>query len=370
MRGDRLRVGIVEVYCGASGKMGFYNNQEIGIARALKKRGYQVIIFYPDKAIKIPREKEIEEDIKIVDCPAKTIGVHSFYDWDILCRYSIDLVQIGSDDQMAVPSLVQFCQKQGILFYHYLGAVESCSENKVKRWMCNILSKRNLNIYKKSKCFVKTGYLYKRLKYLGVTGMEMMPVGLDLSIIPKIEGSIEEVRQSLGLPIGKQVILFVGRIDVYKKPMDFIRVMERLDDRSYYVIIGDGALADEFKRALSRVESSRYRWIKQIPNKDIHKYYLASDYFLNLNREEIFGMSILEAMYQGCTVIAMHAPGPDMIIENERAGFLTDSVEEMVQILTRGDKIKRKVAREHIMEHFIWDKTVDPVCRWIEKKKR
>ena len=34
------KFGIVELYCGNSGKRGFYNNQEIGLSKAMKKKGY------------------------------------------------------------------------------------------------------------------------------------------------------------------------------------------------------------------------------------------------------------------------------------------------------------------------------------------
>ena len=36
---------ILELYCGGSGKLGFYNSQELGLARALKKSGMQVTMY-------------------------------------------------------------------------------------------------------------------------------------------------------------------------------------------------------------------------------------------------------------------------------------------------------------------------------------
>ena len=42
-----MRIGIVELYYGESGKKGFYNNQELGVAKAFKAKGYEIIVFYP-----------------------------------------------------------------------------------------------------------------------------------------------------------------------------------------------------------------------------------------------------------------------------------------------------------------------------------
>lgn len=88
------------------------------------------------------------------------------------------------------------------------------------------------------------------------------------------------------------------------------------------------------------------------------KYYMASDYFVNLNSGEIFGMSILEAMFYRLTVIALSAPGPSYIINNGINGYLVDSDAEIVDMLS-GDNVKRtgNEAHDRIMKSFTWDST-------------
>ena len=79
----------------------------------------------------------------------------------------------------------------------------------------------------------------------------------------------------------------------------------------YAVIIGQGALSGELTRQLEEAGlASRCRLIAQLPNEQVHIYYHACDAFVNLNENEIFGMSLLEAMYAGCPPVARHAPGP------------------------------------------------------------
>ena len=40
-----MKFGIVDTYCGASGQKGFYNSQELGLARAMKPLGYEPVVF-------------------------------------------------------------------------------------------------------------------------------------------------------------------------------------------------------------------------------------------------------------------------------------------------------------------------------------
>ena len=43
----RKRWAILELYCGESGKIGFYNSQELGLARALREKEIETTIVYP-----------------------------------------------------------------------------------------------------------------------------------------------------------------------------------------------------------------------------------------------------------------------------------------------------------------------------------
>ena len=42
-----LTIAIPQLYCGASGKKGAYNRQEVGLARALAAQGRRAVVLYP-----------------------------------------------------------------------------------------------------------------------------------------------------------------------------------------------------------------------------------------------------------------------------------------------------------------------------------
>lgn len=360
--------GIVQLYCGKSGEKGFYNNQEIGLARALRKFGCRTVIIYPKTDIAARQEEQIEADIRIVYVPAKAIGVHARYDWKVLVEYGIQAAQIGSDNQLFAPSLVKFCDRHHIPIYNYVGTTQSDTNNPLKRQIMNMLYQRNCRMLKKYACFAKTEYIRKALMRLGVTHARVVPVGLDTSIIPAVTEDVDRIKEELNIPKGKKIILFVGRIDEYKRPLDAFRLFQKLDDGYYLVMIGTGKLDDQLELLLCHARDlERINWIKKISNEKIHLYYAVSDYFINLNKNEIFGMSILEAMYQGCTAVVHHAPGPDSIIENGCSGYLVDSDEEMLQVILQGQHLDGKKVRERVEKNFLWDTSAEIIYEWLKE---
>ena len=46
-----MRIAILELYCGKSGKSGYYNSQEIGLAKAYAGMGHNVFVVLPNNKI-------------------------------------------------------------------------------------------------------------------------------------------------------------------------------------------------------------------------------------------------------------------------------------------------------------------------------
>ena len=361
-----MRVGLVELYCGESGKIGYYNSQELGLAKALVKRGCEVCIFMPNVSAKELKEEILSEGIIYVSCPAKSIGIHSWYDWNIIKKYNLDIVQVGADNQLFAPNLMRFLHKNHIKAYCYIGTVESDSSNPLKKKLLSTLFKRNIREYKRTQIFVKTESVANSLKEKGINNYVLSPVGLDTEIIPDTTGMKDIIREKYCIDSNDKVILFVGRIEEYKRPFELLNLAEYLKTISMKIIvIGTGSLDDELDR---RIEQAGLDDVfireKKIPNKEIHGYYSMADYFVNFNDAEIFGMSILEAMYQGCTVIANEAPGPNQIIENNVSGYLVDKSEDMAKIILEGKKLNEYDIKNRIDSSFSWDSMAHKIIDW------
>jgi len=364
------RFAIVRLYCGKSGAKGFYNSQEIGLSKAMVKLGYHCFVFYPDINNNVISEEIICEGVKVINVPAKHIGNHSKFNWSILKEYNIDVAEIESDNQIFAPELFDFCGKNKILAFSYIGVTNSDSKGGIKQFLMRLLFKKNADIYRQHMNFSKTEKVRQELNNLGIDRVKVAPVGLDISIIPKVEESYDEIKANNGIPIEKKIVVFVGRLDEYKRPEYMLDLIHSLPIQFYGIMIGDGDKSECIDEKIDRLKlNSRVKRIKRIPNEKIHQYYKIADYFVNFNDNEIFGMSILEAMYQGCNVIAFHAPGPDEIIENKKSGFLVNSLDEMQSIIMDGLCLSGDCIKRRVEEHFTWEATAIIFDEWIRNQE-
>lgn len=368
-----LTIAIPQLYCGASGKKGAYNRQEVGLARALAAQGCRAVVLYPAVGADAIETEEPAPGVKVLYVPAKAWRVHAFYStWQPLLDEQVDAVHVMGDNSLGVPGLYRFCKEHGIFFYSQLGAVRSDAHNPAVRAVMNLLCRRNLAIYRKTPTYAKTLAVQNTLEECGVPCAGVLPVGLDTAIIPEVRGTKPELRAKLGLDPDAQLLLFVGRLDIYKRPMDIVPLLAALPENWQAVVIGNGALAGELRGEM-QAAGLDHRWvhIPSVPNTEVHAYYHACDVFVNFNDHEIFGMSLLEAMYAGCVPVARHAPGPDQIIEDGVSGLLLDGDAEVFAAGVQAaacNAAMGKAARRRIREHFLWDNSARTVLTMLQQE--
>ena len=191
-----------------------------------------------------------------------------------------------------------------------------------------------------------------------------------MNLIRKTAESRAELRRGLALPEELKLLLFVGRLEAYKRPFAALELLERLGGQYGLVVIGDGSLSERFQEtAAEKGLLDRFFYFRRVPNVEMYRYYAACDYFVNFNTHEIFGMSILEAMYQGCVVAARRAPGPEQIIEDGVSGFLCSSDQEMDQVFSdpRTERMG-EAAEKRIQDCFTWDRTAEQIRAQVLKQ--
>ncbi|WP_026568361.1 glycosyltransferase [Bacillus sp. UNC41MFS5] len=357
-----MKLAMVRLYCGESGQKGFYNLQELGLAKALNKMDIDVYIITLSKKVKKVIQEKDESGVILLTVPARGMANHGYFNCSILSDLEIDVVHLQSDNQIFAPYVMRYCYKNGINCYNYVGTLFSDSNNLLKSLIMSIFSKWNIKCYKNGLVFAKTPNVQKQLIDAGVRNVKIAPVGLDTEIIPQIEEPKNKLRKKLGIPQDKKVLIFVGRLEEYKKPLEAIDLINELDNDHYLLLIGKGTLKEDMLSKITTLElDKKIRYIEAVPNKEIHEYYKASDYFINLNNKEIFGMSILEAMYQGCTVVAVKSPGPSYIIEDGVSGYLVSNEKEMIDAIYKRHTIHPLASHKRIVECFTWEKTAEIV---------
>ena len=200
--------------------------------------GCRAVVLYPDPdaAPEAVTSEDLEPNVRIYYVPARKAGVSAFYrTWQPLLNEHVDAVHVMGDNALGVPGLYRFCRDHDIFFYSQLGAIKSTSENPVMRAVMDLLCRRNLAIYRKTPTYAKTPAVAAQLEQLHVPCAGVMPVGLDTAIIPNANGEKHELREFLKLDPKANYLVFVGRLDSYKRPLDLVPVLEALHpDQLHY----------------------------------------------------------------------------------------------------------------------------------------
>lgn len=366
-----MRVGLVITSIGNFGQKGFYNAQEVGLAKALDPLADEVILYKLVPSTEVRRTEKIEgcQHASIHFLPAKSYGINGVFDTKVLDSSLTALIYF-CDTQFSVPKVYRWAKKKNVKFFPYIGVIESHSTSRLKRMLVNGMFQRNLWVYRRCYCFVKTPTVKKELEKTGVKNAVVAPVGLDLSLLKANYKNFDptELKRKYGYKPDDKVLLFIGRLIEEKQPFRMIEIFSevyRQDTRYRLLMVGSGELKEQAVKLIrEKGLQEQVQLIDRIPNKDIWELYRFADCFVNLNRQEIFGMAILEAMYYGCKVIAWEAPGPSFIIEDGVSGFLVTNEINAVKCLREG-ALEVKQIQGRITERFTWDGTAKLILKEI-----
>ena len=354
-----MKIGILLTYVAEYGKSGFYNNQETGLAKELSKLVDGLIIYKAVAATEKPEEIPFSECPHTVlkRVPTKANGMNGVWDCSVMDP-SLDAIIYFSDTQLAVPSVYKWCREHQVKLFPYIGVSESHSTSAVKRMVMDFFFSRNVSVYKKCVCFVKTPDVEAALAKKGIQNTVVTPVGIDVSLLHEEykKADLDALKVKWGFAPEDKILLFIGRMTEEKQPQLMIKIFQRVyreQPRYKLLMVGKGELLDAVRQA---AQGLPVKFVEQVPNADIWELYRIAEAFVNLNRQEIFGMAILEAMYYECKVIAWKAPGPNFIIGGEPYGCLRDSDEGMIAAIEKND-IDTQAAHQRILDSFTWAST-------------
>ena len=363
----RMKIGLLITSIGNFGQKGFYNVQEIGLAKELNKFYEQVNIY----KLTLTNEKQSKTAVEgcknaiLYTIPSKSVGSNGLIDLDVLDN-SIDVLIYFSDTQISIPKVYRWAMDNKVQFYPYIGVIESHSTDNLKRLIMDFLFKRNLKVYKKCHCLVKTPKVQGDLSALGVKNITVAPVGLDVSLTYSdyAEYSAGELKRKYGFSKNDKVALFIGRLTEEKQPSRMIDIFNELQKKVEcykLLVVGAGELKDAVLTQINNFGiGNKVKMIDSIPNCDIWELYCFADVFVNLNKQEIFGMAILEAMYYGCKVVAWQAPGPNLIIEEGISGYLVNSNKTALEAIVTTNNLS-EAAHQRVIENFTWRRTASAI---------
>lgn len=364
-----MKIGILITSISNFGKKGFYNVQEIGLAKAISKLADSVIVY---KLVSLECKAENTgvvgyDNIKVNLIPTKNKGINGFLDTSIFEKEMTALIHF-SDTQFSVPKAFAWCNSNKVKYIPYIGVIESHSTYRIKKVITNVMFMRNLAVYKKCFCCAKTPIVKDKLNEIGVRDVEVTPVGLDIDLLNENYGELlqKNAKRKYGYAENDRVILFIGRLIEEKQPIKMLELfakIRKINKDFKLLIVGTGALQSKIQDKIAELDiSDAVQRIDSLPNEHIWETYRLADVFVNLNKQEIFGMAILEAMFYECRVVAWKAPGPNFIIQNGISGNLVENDDDVIDKILHSN-ISGYRAHERVITNFVWDNMANVIYR-------
>ena len=343
------------------------------MARALIDKGHEALVYRAVCGRGKMAVAEMIQGVKVCYLPAKHIGVHSIFNPKYIGT-DYQYLFCFSDQQFMLPSVFHWCRKNHIVLCAMVGVMGSNNDNVLLSRLSNLLYKRNMNYYRRMSVIAKTMQVERYLSQQNVSNVKYIPPGLDRERLKENFRKTDRnaLREKLGYCVTDKIVLFVGRMEPEKEPLRAIDLFVRLcrsSEQYRCIMIGKGSMAQKtdieieknnLKNVICRIDT--------VTNDTIWNYYYISDFFLNMNKHEIFGMAILEAMYYETVVVAHHAPGPDAIVQSGETGYLYETESEamqMIQSCSIQETIQRK-ASVQIQNNYLWDILVDAILEYAE----
>lgn len=194
----------------------------------------------------------------------------------------------------------------------------------------------------------------------------MIPYGISVPVgYPDTSDAIKkQVRERIGLPVERKIVLSVGWVSATHKRMDhLIREIASLrSPRPYLALVGR---MDETSEAIlslaTKLLGSHGFCAVSVPYERVADFYIAADVFALASLKEGFGRVFLEALIHGLPVIAHDDPVMRYVL-GEEGVFVDMSKPSALAPMLEGilgeseSPDKAALRRSFVRERFDWDR--------------
>lgn len=349
-----------------------YNIQEVGLAKALVRKGHHCdIIFWTEKTeetVNIPVDKM--GSVRVFYRRGKTMLKNTVYlDCNELFE-QYDILQPCEYNQMQAWLLAKNYPEKTIVYH---GPYYS-PFNKRYNLMCKAFDAIFLKKYIKqnTQFIVKSNLAKKFLVDKGIeqSNVHTVGVGIDTEMLAsnRVVCNDEIYRKMLS---DKDVIkiLYVGRFEKRRNIRFIIDVFQKVqvqNDKVKLYMIGTGE-KEYVQSCFSYINElglkDKVVWQEKMEQKFLSEIYQMADFFVLPTEYEIFGMVLLEAMYYKTVVLTTQNGGSSTVMHNGKDGYViqTKDPTKWANVITDTYKDKGKMkmiqnnAHEEIKKKYTWD---------------
>lgn len=364
-----------------------YNIQEVGLAKALVKRGHSTdILFWTDgdeMTVEVEAEAEGGKPIRVFYRHGKVLLKNVWFSRQDALFAQYDVLQTAEYNQMFSWHLAGKYPEKTVIYH---GPYYSPFNKNYNR-MCRVFDAFFVGRYRRrgTRFLTKSELARKFLleKRLSPEQVTTVGVGIDAELLrdrpdaghTELEGKMRAQKKGLKL-------LYIGRIEPRRDPfflLDVLAEVRKSDPDACLYLIGDGdeAYRDSVKAAIGEKGLTDWVfWQKKAPQYQMKGVYQQADFFLLPTEYEIFGMVLLEAMFFRRVVLTTPNGGADMLLRSGENGIVLEKsdparwAEALLDVAA--DPAKKawmeQAAYETVIHENTWDALADRFLKGYETR--
>lgn len=352
-----------------------YNVQEIGLARALVRRGHKCdIALYNGRNQDSTETYAFEEEGKTYSFFIYKCKGYSFLKNGVMPKvkkliYQYDVIQVHEYDQLLswwlytreyVPTVIY----HGPYYHPYTKGYN------LKCMIFDAIFLHGKN-YREVRALTKSELAADFLKNKGFKNVVSVGVGLNTDNFQTGEAKYDNEKNDSAND--ERSLLYVGKIEDRRNVYFLVEVFRALKKRCEnirLILVGDGEpeYVNRFLKSIANeIEEKKIIYIPKASQKELADIYRKSDIFIFTSNYEIFGMVLLEAMYFGLPVFSSENGGSSTLIQNDKNGYIFKDFQakEWADRISRVIQDKEKMqqlgenAKMTIEEGYTWERLAE-----------
>ncbi len=191
-----------------------------------------------------------------------------------------------------------------------------------------------------------------------------VPNGIDLGKFKENKKEVQRLREKYSL--GKNVILYVGRIHKSKGLEYLVRSVKNLDCQ-VFLVGKDFEFTNELKRIAESLRiSDKIIFTGPVSEEELVASYFASDMFALPSEHEGFGIVVIEAMAAGLPVVVSDRGSLPYLVENGKNGFIVPfgnvgELRKQLKTLLEDEKMRERISKNNKLKakKYGWQSIVE-----------
>ena len=357
-----MKILIVSNYISTSNSLEFYQSQQINLAKALTEFDLDVTIVTANR-FNNSRETKVKDGIRIDYLktagwfPEKKLQQPLLIGlWGYLKKNDFDIVQTSEFHAISTLVVSFFCYvfNKKMILYQGMYKDSGIGLKKILFRVWDFLFGGWISKVT-TIAISKTSAAAYYLKHKGIKQTKVIPVGVN-TLVFNSNGLAPNKRNSIFK------LLMIGSLIKRKNYITTIEALSILKQRGYnfkLTIIGKGGMEDLIQDTIKFHNLvNDINLVREIPNTDMKQYYADADFTMMFSYDEIFGMTILEAMACGCPFISNFEPGPyDIINSSNGYKIHSDSPDQLAEGLIsifNKENLDRHAIEEATKMNYSW----------------